>query len=312
MKVSVIIPTYNARKYLPHLFEILKKQSIAFELIVIDSSSTDGTAEIAKKYADTFLSIPKDSFDHGGTRTMAAQQASGEYIVFLTQDALPCSETTIETLVKELDDEQTGAAYGRQIPNSDTSLFGRHLRHFNYPERSYVRAIDDKEKFGIKTAFFSDSFSAYKKEVLKEVEWFKNGLIVGEDMHIAAKILLHGYKIAYCASAQVYHAHSYTISEEFKRYFDTGVFHTQEHWLLETFGKAEGEGKRFIKSELNYIIQQRAYEKLPAFFLRNLMKYLGYKLGRHYNKLPANVIPICSMHTQWWKSNKTTPHSSSH
>lgn len=302
MKISVVIPTYNAESYLPDLLEKLKAQSVTFELIIIDSSSTDATPALAKTAADTVLTIPKDTFDHGGTRTIAAKQATGDIIVFLTQDAMPCSDTAIETLVRTLDDPKTGAVFGRQLPYEDTSLFGRHLRYFNYPEHSYSRRLSDKEKYGIKTAFFSDSFSAYKKEVLEKVGWFKDGLIVGEDMHIAARILLLGYTIAYNAQAEVYHAHSYTITEEFKRYFDTGVFHTKEDWLLKTFGKAEGEGKRYIKSELHYLRQHHAYMKLPEFFLRNMMKYLGYKLGRHYTYLPSVMIPACSMHTSWWRS----------
>lgn len=309
-KISVIIPTYNAEKYLPVLFEKLKSQTVTFELIVIDSSSTDATPEVAKKYADTFITIPKETFDHGGTRTKAAQQAVGDIIVFLTQDALLYSDTAIETLVNTLGDSETGAVFGRQLPNEETSLFGKHLRYFNYPEHSYSRKITDKKKYGIKTAFFSDSFSAYKKEVLQKVGWFKQNLIVGEDMHIAAKILLKGYAIAYCAEAKVYHAHSYTVREEFKRYFDTGVFHTKEFWLLEIFGKAEGEGKRYIKSELHYLMQHHAYDKLPAFFVRNLVKYLGYKLGRHYTILPPAIISMCSMHTAWWGSTKIPPRSS--
>jgi len=99
---------------------------------------------------------------------------------------LPYNNTAIETLVNTLKDPDTGAVFGRQIPKQDTSLFGKHLRYFNYPEYSYHRILKDKEKYGIKTAFFSDSFSAYKKRVLEDVGWFKNNLIVGEDMHIAA------------------------------------------------------------------------------------------------------------------------------
>jgi len=63
MKISVIIPTYNAQTYLPQLLEKLHTQSIAFELVIIDSSSTDTTPALAKEYADIFISIPKETFD---------------------------------------------------------------------------------------------------------------------------------------------------------------------------------------------------------------------------------------------------------
>jgi rhamnosyltransferase len=301
LSVSVIIPTYNAEEELPVLLNALQQQNHPFELLIIDSSSTDSTPAIAKKYADIFLQIPKETFDHGGTRTLAAQQASGDILLFLTQDAVPADEQTIDTLVHVLNDPSVAAAYGRQIPHPDTSLFGKHLRYFNYPEESYTREMSDHARYGIKTAFFSDSFSAYKRSALAEAGWFKEGLIVGEDMHVAARLLQAGYHIAYCADARVYHAHSYTLTEEFRRYFDTGVFHRQEQWLLETFGKAEGEGKRYIRSELRYLLAQKAYLRLPEFMLRNLLKYTGYKLGQHYETLPDHVIKICTMHPAWWE-----------
>lgn len=305
MNVSIIIPTYNAEKELPALFDALQRQDHPFELIVIDSSSTDSTPTIAKKYADIFLQIPKETFDHSGTRTLAAQQASGEILLFLTQDAIPADTHTVDTLVHALDDPSVAAAYGRQIPYPDTSLFGKHLRYFNYSEESYTREMSDRSRYGIKTAFFSDSFSAYKRSSLEKVGWFKYGLIVGEDMHTAARLLQAGQRIAYCADARVYHAHSYTLAEEFRRYFDTGVFHRKERWLLETFGKAEGEGKRYIRSELRFLLTQKAYLKLPEFILRNLLKYAGYKLGQHYETLPDCIIKTCTMHPSWWEKSPT-------
>jgi len=300
MTVSVIIPTYNAKNELEALIERLKKQTLPFELVVIDSSSTDGTAEVGQKHADIFLSIDKADFDHGGTRTKAAKAASGEVLVFLTQDALPTHEKTLERLVRLFKIPVIGAAYGNQIPYEHTSLFGRHLRSFNYPETSCIRTAADRPRYGIKTAFLSDSFAAYRRSVLEEIGWFKNGLIVGEDTYAGAKILLKGHALAYCAEARVYHAHSYTVAEEFKRYFDIGVFHEREGWILEHFGKAEGEGRRYIFSELKYLFEHRAPHKIPEFILRNSVKYLGYTLGRHYTALPKGLVKSLSMHKPWW------------
>ena len=244
MLISIIIPTFNAENYLPKLLKNLKNQTVSFELIIIDSSSTDNTVTIAKDYTDKIIIIPQIEFDHGGTRTKAAKVATGDIIVFLTQDALPYNDQSIERILEPFNDSKVGAAYGKQLAYDETSLFGKHLREFNYTDTSYIRTLDDKEKYGIKTAFLSDSFAAYRRTALEKVSWFKDGLIVGEDSYAGAKILLQNYALAYCANAKVYHSHSYSIIEEFKRYFDIGVFHTREHWILETFGKAEGEGGR--------------------------------------------------------------------
>jgi len=299
--ISVIVPTYNAAHYLPSLLERLSKQTLSFELIIIDSSSTDDTLKIAQQYADRIISIPQSEFDHGGTRTKAAQTATGEFLVFLTQDALPCSEDALEKLLTSFDHAEVAAVYGRQLPYEHTTLFGKHLRLFNYPESSYVRRLEDAPTYGIKTAFLSDSFAAYRRSAMEKVGWFKNGLIVGEDTHIGAKLLLEGYAIAYAADAQVFHSHSYTPLEEFRRYFDIGVFHTKEAWILEHFGKAEGEGGRYVKSELSYLLSHGAWMQMPEFFLRNALKYAGYKLGRHYAHLPSALVKTLSMHTSWWQ-----------
>ncbi len=287
--------------YLPKLFKALKSQTISFELLVIDSSSSDGTAAFVQERANRVITIPQSEFDHGGTRTIAAKEASGEILIFLTQDALLVTDDALELLLNAFENEGVVAAYGRQLPYEGASLFAKHLRAFNYPKESYIRSYEDKKRYGLKTAFLSDSFSAYKKSAMAEAGWFKEGTIFGEDMHLVARMLINGGKVAYVADAMVYHSHDYTIVQDFSRYFDTGVFHSRENWLLERFGKAEGEGKRYLKSELRYLLENGAYLKLPEFFIRNGMKFLGYKLGRNYQRLPLALAIFLSMHKSWWK-----------
>ena len=300
--ISIIIPTYNAQNYLIKLLDKIKSQSLTdYELIIIDSSSSDETFKIAKNYTDNVIVIPQNEFDHGGTRAKAAELAQGDILVFLTQDALPYDEDTLKNIIKVFEDENIAAAYGKQLAYADTNLFGKHLRAFNYSDQSYVRKLEDKNIFGIKTAQLSNSFAAYKKDVLMRTGNFKDGLILGEDVYTGAKILDAGYALAYVAEAKVYHSHSYTIVQEFKRYFDIGVFHKCESWILDEYGKAEGEGSKYVKSELKYLIEQHAYHLLPEFFVRNGMKYLGYKLGQNYEKLPKKLVEKFSMHHRWWK-----------
>ena len=300
MSISVIIPTYNAGSYLPKLLDTLSNQSVEFELIIIDSSSSDDTISIAKEYTDHIITIPQEEFDHGGTRTKAGKIARGEILVFLTQDALPTDTYTIENIIKVFDNPKVGVAYGRQLAYPDTNPFGKHLREFNYPPTSYIRTIDDKKKFGIKTAFLSDSFSAYRRSALEQIDWIKDDLIVGEDSYAGAKMILEGYAIAYSAEALVYHSHSYTILQEFRRYFDIGVFHQRERWILDEFGKAEGEGGKYLKSEFRYLLSKHLYHYIPLFFIRNGMKYLGYKLGQRYRLFPKYIIRWLTMHPLWW------------
>ena len=160
------------------------------------------------------------------------------------------------------------------------------------------------KKYGIKTVHMSDSFSAYRKSALNEIGWCKEGLIVSEETYIGAKMLLNDYKIAYVDDAIVYHSHDYSIVEEFKRYFDVGIFHRQENWIIEKFGAPMNEGKRYVKSEINFLIKNKKIYRIPELFIRSIAKYLGYKLGYHYKKLPLKIGKRFSRQKSWWKNNK--------
>jgi len=171
---------------------------------------------------------------------------------------------------------------------------------FNYPETPYIRTLSDKGKYGIKTPFLSNSFAAYRRRALDEIMWFKEKLILGEDTYAGAKLLLAGYTIAYVPDAMVYHSHNYTVFQELQRYFDIGVFHKTEHWIIEEFGKAGGEGGRYIQSAFAFLIKNRKYCLMPEFVIRNILKYIGYTLGQHYDKLPDVIIHTLSMHEYFW------------
>ncbi len=279
--ISIIIPAYNASQCLSSLLKKLESQTFDdYELIVVDSSSQDSTIQIARSHRAEVITIPKREFDHGGTRTLAARQAKGDIILYLTQDALPYDEHTVENIVKPfIADGKIAAAFGRQLPYPQASVFAEHLRLFNYPPVSHTWQLNDRNAHGIKTVFLSNSFAAYRKSVLEEIGYFKSGLSFGEDTCAAAKILLKGYKIAYVAEAMVLHSHNYTIRQDFRRYFDMGMFHRKESWLLKEFGRAEGEGVKYIKSEFRFLLDRKRFDLFPEFALRIIMKYLGYKLG---------------------------------
>ncbi|BBI49657.1 hypothetical protein HORIV_20780 [Vreelandella olivaria] len=98
-------------------------------------------------------------------------------------------------------------------------------------------------------------------------------------MIAGARLLKAGWKLAYCAEACALHSHNYSLVEEFQRYFDIGVLHHREAWLLDWLGRAEGEGGRFVRSELSYL-WRRAPWRLPEAGLRTLLKYAGVSVGQ--------------------------------
>jgi rhamnosyltransferase len=297
---SIIVPIRNAPEQAGALLAKLKDQTVSDEIIVVDSSDVEEGAAVVDSGEVRIIRIPATEFDHGGTRTLAAEAAKGDIVVFLSQDALPSNGRSIENLVRPLEDECVGAVYGRQLPSAGASPFAAHLRLFNYPDTSCIRSIEDKGKFGIKMPFLSNAFSAYKKKALLRVGGFKGRLILGEDIYVGAKLLLAGYKIAYAADAAVYHSHNYTALQEFRRYFDIGVFHKSEGWILEEFGGAEGEGMRYVGSGIRYLTKEGRPWLVPEFLLRNFLKYAGYALGGYYERIPPGLVRKFSMHPRWW------------
>lgn len=297
---SIIIPTYNAEQQIDRLLRSLKAQTLSCDLLVIDSSSTDATVKIAEGHGAKVLVTGKEEFDHGGTRTRAARAATGDIIVYLTQDALPADNHAVENLLRPFSDETVAAAFGRQVPNPDATAFASHLRLFNYPPESRLRSLSDRQRYGIKTPFLSNSFSAYRRKALEEVGYFREGLIASEDTYAGSKLLLAGYRIAYVADAVVHHSHNYTVFQEFRRYFDIGVGHRREGWILEAFGRAEGEGMRYLRSEISFLIRSGKAFLIPEALLRNSLKYIGYTLGRHHDRIPAGIARRLSMNAGWW------------
>ena len=302
-RISVIIPTLNGGKAFRELLTKLSQQDVSIdELIIVDSSSVDETCSLAKEFGAKIISIPRCEFDHGATRSMAAKLAKGDVLLFLTQDAVPVRSDLISTLIKPLlQDTSIALSYGRQLPNPDASLSAIALRSFNYPDKSVIRCFSDKKTLGLKTAFVSNSCAVYRRSALEEVGYFPDKLIFGEDTCTAGKLLMRNQKIAYVAEAAVFHSHNYSPTEDFRRSFDIGVLHRVERWLPDTYGRAEGEGLKYVKYELALIRSQKKFYLLPLFFYRNAMKFIGYKLGNKYAILPQWLVPHLSMNRNWWR-----------
>lgn len=304
LKVSILIPTYNAGARWRDVLNGIDRQTVQFaEKIVIDSGSVDNTIAMAKESGFTVISIPQTDFDHGYTRQILADKArTADICIFLTQDAIPADPNSMRKLIEVFRDEQIGLAYGRQLPHETATPLETHARLFNYPAKSNVRSFADKGKYGFKVFFCSNSFAAYRKTVLRDMGGFPMHSIMGEDALFAAKMLSNGYKLAYVAEATVRHSHNYTFKEEFKRYFDTRVFHEQNKWINELYGKPVGEGLRFVRSELQYILN-KDIRFLFNSFSSTLAKWLGYKTGKYYKHLPPSLLTKLSMHKTYWHKN---------
>ena len=249
-------------------------------LLVIDSQSTDIYLEEAVHYGFTIHTIQRTQFGHGKTRQLALELLTNiEIIVFMTQDAILENPNSLANLVKVLETTEVVAAYGRQLPRKDAAPIEAHARLFNYPDCSRIKSLEDAKELGIKTPFFSNSFSVYKKNSLLRVGGFPTHLNFGEDVYVASKLLLEGWRIAYVSEAKVFHSHRYSYKEEWKRYLQVGAFYSKEDWILKSFGYPTGEGKKFFFSEIKYLLSNNIFLIVSSLF-RTSLKLVGYYLGR--------------------------------
>jgi rhamnosyltransferase len=301
-KVGLIVPTLNAGKLWASWLKAFDQQTRKPDcLLVIDSSSNDDTVVLASVYGFEVKVIPTPEFNHGGTRQLGVNRLPDvDIILFMAQDALLAKPNAIERLLAAFDDQRVGAAYGRQLPHKHAGPIAAHARLFNYPPaESQLRGIEDRIHFGIKTAFISNSFAAYRRDALTQVGGFPIDIIMNEDTYVVGKMLVSGWKIAYCADAQVFHSHDYGFLEEFKRYFDIGVFHTNTAWLQRAFGGVSGESRRFVVSEMRYLMEHAPW-LIPSAVLRAGLKWLGFKLGALHMGLPRTMLRCFSLHKSYW------------
>lgn len=307
MRIACIIPTFNGKSELARLFDSMRFLNSPVDTFIVDSSSRDGTQELARLHTEHVTVIPSAQFNHGGTRQRMVDLNPGyDIYVFLTQDACLVDPHAIDRMVEHFADPKVGAVCGRQLPHLDATPLARHARLFNYPEGIEVRTMADVPALGIKTVFLSNSFAAYRAQALREVEGFPAHVIFAEDMYVAAKMLMAGWKVAYAGNARCRHSHNYSIVEEFERYFDMGVFHAREPWIRQHFGGTAGEGVRYVLSELKFLGFRYLY-LWPAALLRNSMKFSGYKLGQLEAKLPLAIKRKLGMHKRYWDGPNAIP-----
>lgn len=301
LSVSLVVPTRNPGGLWTQWVDAMQRQQLGVNGLVVDSSSDDGTDFASLPSGWQLLHIAAADFNHGSTRNLAVQHlpSGTDVVVFMTQDAILADPGAVQALVSVFDDPTVACAYGRQLPHADATPLAAHARLFNYPDVSRVVSLSDKVRLGLKTCFISNSFAAYRVADLMALRGFPADVILGEDMSSAAKFLMAGKRVAYVAGAAVHHSHNYTTAEEFLRYFDTGVFHARSPWLIETFGSAGGEGLRFVRSELKYLMRY-APRWIPSALFRTLAKWLGYWLGRLEAYLPQWIKRRFSMHRGYW------------
>lgn len=305
MKIDVIIPTYKPGKEFEKLIGRLQKQEYPIHKIIIINTRTDIFPEKLDRsnYEIEITHIEPDQFDHGGTRNMGAGMSDADIVVYMTQDAIPVDEKLIGTFAKIFEENpDIGIAYGRQLPREECNIIERYTRRFNYPEKSLIKTKEDLPRLGIKTFFCSDVCAAYRRNYLLSAGGFEDPTIFNEDMIFAGKRIYAGDKVAYVAEAKVIHSHNYTGRQQFHRNFDLAVSQTQHPEVFEGV-PSEGEGIRMVKATAKYLVRNGYPWKVFMLVYQSGCKYIGYFLGKRYEKLPMWLILKCTSSRKYWKNS---------
>ena len=205
---------------------------------------------------------------------------TGDFVCFLTQDAVPVGREYFSHLLAPFEDPLVAMVSGRQLPKPDARPFERLVRSYNYPSESFVRTKDDIERLGIKAFFASDVCSAYRRTTYSLVGGFERPLNTNEDMLIASIFLRAGYKVAYAADAQVLHSHNYTLMQQYERNRQIGIF--LEAHASDFNGVSEvGEGKRLVATVSRQLLAEGRVLELFAFGIDCAARLLGNRAGRN-------------------------------
>lgn len=293
--VSVVIPTLNGGEQFRECMESLSSQNLdkGFETIVIDSASTDGTPDVARKHGAKLIEISRAEFNHGLTRDLGVKEARGRLIALLTQDAIPSSSDWLSNLTANFDDPEVAGAYCRQIPRDcKNPLIRARLKAWSASkEAREVKQIKDEAQFNalkpheqIRLLSFDNVASMIRKSVWEKINFGANDF--GEDTAWSFNALKAGHKTVYDPHASVYHSHNNSLWYEFRRvYMDhqnwnklidlklfprpTEIIPASINVIREHWGEINGEVDGFMAR-----LYWKAYS-IPYAFSQNTAQFLG-------------------------------------
>lgn len=299
---SIIIPTKNGGPEFDLTLDRCLQQLLdtAYEVIVIDSGSSDGTVARAARRSVTVVQIRPEDFGHGRTRNYGATLAGGRFVVYLSQDAIPRDTLWLAELLQPFQDPQVAGVYSRQIPKSNAHPLEQFFLMHTYHERLEIREHGGvtQGRWRVQDGFFSNVSSAIRRDVLLRLP-FDEHLIMSEDQQWARDTLAAGYRIVYQPSSVVCHSHGYTLAAAFRRSFDSGA--SLRDITQDSLTHIIAEGLAYLVQEIAYLARQGHWTWLPLVLPYEGARFLGFFLGRHARSLPQPVNRRLSQYAWYWK-----------
>ena len=231
--VTVAIPVLNGARYLDEVLSAVRSQEIdrELEILVVDSGSTDGSVEIARRHGAVIHEIDKSEFSHGGTRNRMMALARGDHVVFITQDATPADDGWLAALLEGFDQAvDVAAVFGPHEARPDASHMiksemERHFASWGHGREIDVQRLDPSpdgiaayRRFPGQLTFFSDVNGAVARWAWEQVQYRE--VPYAEDQLLGRELIEAGFAKVFHPGARVLHSHDYPPVEFFRRYFD--------------------------------------------------------------------------------------------
>lgn len=312
MKASVVIPTKNGGALFIRVLDALLQQAAPwdFEILVVDSGSTDNTVGYCKERNISIVSISPSEFGHGKTRNFGISRTKGEFVALITQDALPANNEWLFNLVCAVEQApDVAGAFGRHLPYPDADPYtARDLKlHFDgflsWP--AVLRKLDNESRYAAETGyrqvmhFFSDNNACLRRSV-----WEKHpypDVDFAEDQIWAKTIIEAGYGKAYADNAVVYHSHRYSVTEAGRRAFDESMAlnklfgyrlcPTIVHLFEQVVWKTAADMRHSMRQPNR---RNQIYYMMRAPFY-NLARMIGFYLGGNETKIPQRIRRAISL-----------------
>jgi len=310
-KVSVVILTKNAGSLFEAVLEQVLQQETNwhFEVLVVDSGSSDGTLRLVRSHPSVrLIEIAPSEFGHGKTRNFAVANTNGEFIVMITQDALPINKNWLVEMIDAVEqDANIAGVFGRHIAHSDASIFTKSEleQHFLGFLAQPIVELDDPVRYqndqGYRQYlyFFSNNNALIRRAVWEKIPYPE--VDFAEDQAWARLIIEAGYRKAYAHEAVVAHSHNYGLIERLQRSFDEGyalqiIFgYGGELRFLNAMKSFLAITRRdaviALKSSRSEKFQLKSLIRMP---FDNLMRMIGAYLGAHGKSIPPEFRTFLS------------------
>lgn len=298
--VSVIIPTKNAGKDFPILMKALNAQRgfEKIEVVIIDSGSTDETLETAKLLGATVINIEPEDFSHSGARNLGAEAASGDYLLFMVQDALPPNDTWLATMYMTLIENDLAAVSCAETPREDADLFYRQncWNYYNFlgvnnADRIFSLPKNQDYVSLRQNGQLSDLANFISRDIFMQYGYRLN---YAEDLDLGIRLIKDDHRLAFLGSSRVIHSHNRTPYYFLKRGFVDNIFLSD---IFDDFVIPQIQLKEFIPdlvsgfiflSQLNSVLDSLSTPINPEDLEILVLKTIDWGTGKKF--APATSI----------------------